>query len=138
LSSLGESELFNIVPRRNVMRVWIMLGVGALMLATAVVPSGAWGATMDDVKKEMAQYPSPGWGARLVMYVPMAGSGNTLVAMTDVCLSGGRLRPIAGGGTTTDMGPWQGDTYSVQIFRRDGGGYDFYQYERKVSLPDCK
>jgi hypothetical protein len=120
------------------MRLWIMLGVGALMLATVVLPSGAWGATMNDVKKEMAQNPTPWWGTRLVMYIPMVGSGNTLVAMPDLCLSGGTLRPIAGGATTADLGPWKGNTYTVQIFMRDGGGYDIFQYSREVTLPDCK
>jgi hypothetical protein len=115
--------------------MWMVLGFGALMLATAVLPSGAWGATMDDVKKEMAENPTPWWGTRLVMYVPMVGKDETLMSMADMCLSGGRLRAIAGG---ADEGPWQGNTYTVQIFMRDGGGYDIYQYERKVTLPDCK
>jgi hypothetical protein len=119
--------------------MWIMLGIGALMLGTAVLPSGAWGATMDDVKKEMAETARPFWGERPVMYVPMVGSGNTLVAMTSLCVSGGRLRPIAGGATVTDLGPApQDNQYSIQIFSRDGGGYDIYQYERKVTLPNCK
>jgi hypothetical protein len=119
------------------MRVWIMLGIGALMLATAVWPSGAWGATLDDVRKEMAENPTPWHGTRLLMYVPMVGSGNTLVAMTNLCVSGGRLRPIDG--ANVDVGPAPKDNqYLVHIVMRDGGGYDIYQYERMVTLPNCK
>jgi len=119
------------------MRVWIMLGIGALMLATAVWPSGAWGATLDDVRKEMAENATPWHGTRLLLYVPMAGSGNTLVAMTNLCVSGGRLRPIDG--ANVDVGPAPKDNqYLVHIVMRDGGGYDIYQYERMVTLPNCK
>ena len=121
------------------MRVWIKISVGALMLTATVLPSGAWGATMDDVRKEMAEKARPFWGERPVMYVPMVGPDNTLVAMTSLCVSGGRLRPIAEGATVTDLGPApQDNQYSIQIFSRDGGGYDIYQYERKVTLPACK
>ena len=118
------------------MRVWIMMGVGALMLATAVVPSGAWGATMDDVRQEMVQNKTPWWGTRLVMYVPMAGPENRMMPMSELCVSGGKLHPMAA--TTVDMGPSQGGQYSILVFMRDGGGYDIYQYERKVSVPECK
>jgi hypothetical protein len=117
------------------MRVWIMMGVGALMLATAVLPSGVWGITMDELKQEMAQNKTPWWGTRLVMYVPMVGPDNKLMPITELCVSGGRLHPMAA--TATDMGPAQ-DQYSVVIHMRDGGGYDIYQYERKVSVPECK
>ncbi len=123
------------------MRVWMMLGVGALMLATVVLPSGAWGATIEDVRSEMAKTPLPiwGWGTRLVLYVPMAGSGNTLVAMPDLCVSGGRLRPIAAGAAGMDVGPApQDNQYVAQIVMRDSGGYDIHWYVRKVTLPDCK
>lgn len=124
------------------MRVWIMLGIGALMLVTVIVPGPAWGATMDDVRKEMASNPSPFWGTRLVMYVPMDQSGvagNMAMFMTELCAAGGRLRPMGAGAADTDMGPVpEGKEYSVQIFMRDGGGYDIWQYSRKVTIPDCK
>jgi hypothetical protein len=120
-------------------RVWTLLRVGALMLATVVLPSGVWGATMDDVKREMAKSPSPWHGTRLLMYVPLAGSGNTLVSMSDLCVSGGRLRRIADGATGIDVGPApQDNQYLVHIVMRDGGGYDIYQYEQMVTLPSCK
>lgn len=119
------------------MRLSVMFGVGALLLAAVVLPCGAWGATMDDVKSEMAKNPSPWHGTRLLMYVPMAGSGNMLVAMSDLCVSGGRLRPTDG--RNIDVGPApQDNQYLVHIVMRDGGGYDVYQYQRKVTLPDCK
>jgi len=124
------------------MRVWMMLGVGALLLAAVTVPCGAWGATIDDVKKEMAQNPSPWWGTRLVMYVPMdpvGVSGQMHMSMTELCAAGGRLRPMSEGAAGTDWGPVpEGKEYTVQIFMRDGGGYDIWQYSRKVSVPDCK
>jgi hypothetical protein len=114
-----------------------MLGVGALLLAAVVAPSGVWSATMADVKDEMTKNPSPFWGTRLVMFVPMAGSSNTLVSMANLCVSGGRLRPIDG--RNMDVGPAPpGNQYSVRVTMRDGGGYDIDQYERKVTLPDCK
>jgi hypothetical protein len=142
LSSLGHSEFFNIVLRRNAMRVWMMLGIGALVLFSAVVPSGVWGATMDDVKKEMADNPSRFWGTRLVMYVPMdpmGVSGQMHMPMSELCAAGGRLRPMSEGAAGADFGPLpEGKEYTVQIFMRDGGGYDTWQYSRKVTVPDCK
>jgi hypothetical protein len=52
-------------------------------------------------------------------------------------VSGGRLRPIDG--RNIDVGPApQGNQYLVHIVMRDGGGYDIYQYQRTVTLPDCK
>ena len=38
-----------------------------------------------------------------------------------------------------DMRPVRhANQYPLQIFLRDGGVHDIFQYERKVSLPDCK
>jgi len=126
------------------MRVWVMLGVGALMIATVVLPSGVWGATMtiDEVKKEMAEQHIPFEMSRLVMFVPMdqsGVSGHIHIPMTELCASGGRLRPIGESATGIDMGPVPpGNQYSVQIFVRDYGGYDMFLYTRQVSIPDCK
>lgn len=124
------------------MRVWMMLGIGALLLISAIVPSGVLGATIEDVRKEMAANPTPFWGTRLVMYVPMdqsGMSGNMHMPMTELCASSGKLYPIAEGAKGTDMGPVpSGNEYTVQIFMRDGGGYDIWQYSRKVTIPDCK
>ena len=54
-------------------------------------------------------------------------------------VTGGGLCPIGEGATTTDMGSIpQGNEYTVQIFMRDGGGYDTWQYSRKVTIPNCK
>ena len=119
------------------MRVWMMVGFGALLLISAVAPSGVWGATIEDVRKEMAENPTMWHGTRLLMYVPMVGSSNTLVAMTSLCVSGGRLRPIDG--ANVDVGPDPKDNqYMFHIVMRDGGGYDIYQYQRMVTLPNCK
>ena len=121
------------------MRMWMMVCVGALMLVSVVLPSGAWGATMDDVKNEMAQDPLPIGQMSRVMFVPMAVYGNTHMPYTNLCVSGGRLHPIAGGATDTDMGPVPpGNQYSVLFVLKDFGGYDIFEHERKVSLPDCK
>ena len=124
------------------MRLWIMLGVAALMLVTVASPSGAWGATIEDVRKEMADNPSRDWGTRLLMFVPMDQSGVSgimHIPMTELCAASGRLRPIGQGAAGMDMGPVpEGKEYTVQIFMRDGGGYDTWQYSRKVTVPDCK
>jgi hypothetical protein len=124
------------------MRVWIMLGVGALMLASAVLPSGALGATIEDVRKEMAQTPSPFWGTRLSMRVPMdpiGVAGNVNMPMTELCASGGRLRPMSEGAAGTDWGPVpEGKEYTVQVYLRNAIGDELFLYERKVTLPDCK
>ena len=120
------------------MRSWIMLGVGLLLLFTVAVPSGTRGATMDDLKDEMAKDPLVREGKRYVMYVPMMFFNGMHMSAANLCVSGGRLRPIEGV-TGTDMGPApQGNQYSVLVFARDGGGYDTFQYERKVTWPDCK
>jgi len=121
------------------MRMWIMLGVGALMLVTVVFPSGAWGASLDDVKTEMGQTAAPSWGSRISMRVPMVGSGVTLVSMPDACASGGRLRPISGGAAVSDFGPVPpGNQYSVLVCYRNAIGDETFLFERKVTLPDCK
>jgi hypothetical protein len=119
-----------------------MSGIGALLLISAVVPSGVWGATIEDVRKEMADNPTRYWGTRLVMYVPMdpmGVSGQMHMPMTELCAAGGRLRPMSEGVAGADFGPVpDGKEYTVQIFMRDGGGYDTWQYSRKVTVPDCK
>ena len=90
----------------------------------------------------MAENPSPYWGTRLLMFVPMEPmgmSGQMHMPMTELCASGGRLRPISEDAKGMDMGPVPaGNEYTVQIFMRDGGGYDIWKYSRKVSVPDCK
>jgi hypothetical protein len=121
------------------MRMWFVLVVSALMLISAAWTNGAQGATMDDVKSEMAQNPWRHEAKRYVMYVPMAFYGGMHVSFADLCVSGGRLRPTRDGGAVTDMGPApQGNQYSVLIFLRDQGGYDELLYERDVTLPVCK
>ncbi len=126
-------------PKEDAMRSWMMLGIGALMLVAAVLPGGAWGATIGDVQKEMGEVQAPFHGSKLVMYVPMVVYGNVHMPLTDVCVSDDRLRPLPGESTVTDMGPVKaGNQYSVQIFLRDRVGNDIYQYERKISIPDCK
>lgn len=124
------------------MRVWIMLGVGALMLASAVLPSGALGATIEDVRNEMAQTPTPYAGTRLSMRVPMdpiAVAGNVHMPWTELCASGGRLRPIGEAAAGTDWGPVpEGKEYAVQVYLRNAVGDELFLYERKVSIPDCK
>jgi hypothetical protein len=116
-----------------------MLGVVAFMLTALVVPGGAWGATLDDVRAEMAKSPSPFWGTRLSLRVPMVGSGIPLVSLADVCVSGGRLRPTGGSAATIDVGPVSpGNQYGVQVFLRDAVANEMFLYERKVALPDCK
>jgi hypothetical protein len=122
--------------------MWIMLGVGALMLASVVLSGGALGATIEDVRKEMADNPSPYWGTRLLIFIPLEPSGvsgSMQMPMTELCASGGRLRPISESAKDIDMGPVPpGNEYTVQIFMRDGGGYDIWQYSRKVTIPNCK
>jgi hypothetical protein len=125
--------------KEDAMRLWIMLGVGALMFVFVVFPSGAWGATMDDVKTEMGQMSTFSWGSRISMRVHMMGSGVTLVSMTDLCVSGGRLRPMGGSAAAIDMGPVPpGNQYPVQVYHRNAIGDETFLFERKVSLPDCK
>ena len=123
------------------MRACIMLGVGALMLATVALPSGARGATMDDVKSEMEKTFTP-VGTRLEMRVPMVVSGAMHMSITDLCVSGGVLRSTGGGAPTIDMGPVRpGNQYSVLVVRRfplSATGDEIFLYERRVSLPECK
>jgi hypothetical protein len=124
------------------MRFWMMLGVGALMLAAVAVPSGVWGGTIADVNKEMADNAPKSWGDRLVMFVPMdqsGVSGTMAMPFTDLCASGGRLRPINQSAAGIDMGPLpEGNEYTVMIFLRNAAGIDFFKYARKVSVPNCQ
>ena len=128
------------------MRVWIMLGVGALMLADVVLPSGVWGATIDDVKAEMAKMSTPP-GTRLELRIPREIEENARMPIDQLCVSGGRLRPIGGGPAgplkaPADLGPVKpGNQYSVTIVEKSTGsatGDEKIVAERTVSIPDCK
>ena len=133
------------------MRISIMLGVGALLLAAVVLPSGVWGATIDDVKAEMAKMSTPP-GTRLELRVPREDHENIRMPIDQLCVSGGRLRPIQsvpahpitslGSTPITDMGPVKpGNQYSVWIIARSiisATGDEKFLAERTVSIPDCK
>ena len=129
--------------KEDAMRTWIMLGVGALMFATVVLPSGVWGATIEEVQADMAKrVAQPNvWGGKLFMGVPFHQSVHTahITSMKDVCASAGGLRLISEGAAGTDLGPVpEGKEYTVYIFMRDTKGYDLWQYSQNVSIPDCK
>ena len=124
------------------MRLWMMLGIGALMLVTAVLPSGAWGATIDDVKAEMKKMPNPP-GGRLELRIPREDYGKKRMPIDQLCVSGGRLRPIKGSGSEaiTDMGPVRSSNkYQVQIVEKfpSQTGDEKIRATRTVSIPDCK
>ena len=132
--------------KEDAMRMWIMLGAGALMLAAVVLPSGVWGATIDDVKAEMAKMSSPP-GTRLDLRIPREIEENARMPIDQLCVSGGRLRPIGGGPAgavpgPTDLGPVRpGNQYSVAIVQKSTGsatGDEKMVAERIVSIPDCK
>jgi hypothetical protein len=133
--------------KEDAMRMWIMLGVGALMFTTVVLPSGAWGATIADVKAEMAKMPKPQEG-KLELKIPREAFGSKRMPIDQLCVSGGRLRPIKGSGSEaiTDMGPVRpGNQYQVVIVntRPSISGATFkgdskILAERTVSIPDCK
>jgi len=124
------------------MRVSIMLGVGALMLAAVVLPSGVWGATIDDVKAEM-QKMTPTAGGRLELRIPREDYGKKRMPIDQLCVSGGRLRPISTSGSTaiTDMGPVRSSKkYRVTIVEKmsSATGDEKIRATRTVSIPDCK
>ncbi len=133
------------------MRLSIMLGVGALLLAAVVLTGGAWGATIDDVKAEMQKMTSPP-GTRLELRVPREAYENIRMPIDHLCVSGGRLRPIQsvpahpitslGSTPITDMGPVKpGNQYAVWIVERNitsATGDEKFVAERTVSIPDCK
>ena len=129
-------------PKEDVMRVWTMLGVGALMLAAVVLPSGVWGASIDDVKAEM-QKMTPNSGGKLELRIPRAAFGKTRMPIDDLCVSSGRLRPIkeSGSDKITDMGPVRSDNkYRVTIVEKlpSATGDEKIRATRTVSIPDCK
>ncbi len=124
------------------MRFWMMLGVGALMLAALVLPGGVWGATIDDVKAEMKKMtPSP--GGKLELRIPREDYGKRRMPIDQLCVSGGRLRPIKGSGSEaiTDMGPVRSSNkYRVTIVEKfaSATGDEKIRATRTVSIPDCK
>ena len=126
------------------MRMWMMLGVGALMLAAVALPSGVWAATIDDVKAEMQKMPIPPGGGRLELRIPREDYETTRMPIDQLCVSNGRLRPTSTSGSlsTTDMGPVRpGNQYSVWIVQKlptSATGEETMVAERKVSIPDCK
>ncbi len=129
-------------PKEDVMRVWMMLGIGALMLAAIVLPSGVWGATVDDVKAEM-QKMTPTSGGKLELRIPREIYGKTRMPIDQLCVSGGRLRPIKGSGSEaiTDMGPVRSSKkYRVTIVEKlsSATGDEKIRATRTVSIPDCK
>ncbi len=125
------------------MRVWIMLGVGALMLVAVVLPSGVWGATVDDVKAEMQKMTPTVPGGKLELRIPREIYGKNRMPIDQLCVSGGRLRPISTSGSTaiTDMGPVRSSKkYRVSIVEKiaSATGDEKVRATRTVSIPDCK
>ena len=122
------------------MRVWIVLGVGALMVAAIVLPGGVWGATIDDVAAEVAKETRTlQYNGRLVMLVPMEDNGIVHMPITELCVAGGKLRPIRKDVAPIDMGPAApGNQYTVRVMLRNAIGDEQFLYSRQVSIPDCK
>jgi hypothetical protein len=119
-----------------------MLGVGALMLAAVVLPSGVWGATIEDVKAEMQKMPSPK-GGRLELRIPRQAYGKMRMPIDQLCVADGRLRPIKSSDSKaiTDMGPVRpSNQYQVQIVEKfpSATGEEKIRATRVVSIPDCK
>jgi len=124
------------------MRFWMMLGVGALMLTAVVLPGGVWGATIDDVKAEM-QKMTPASGGKLELRIPREDYAKNRMPIDQLCVSGGRLRPISTSGSekVTDMGPVRsGNKYRVTIVEKlpSATGDEKIRATRTVSIPDCK
>ena len=124
------------------MRLWIMLGVGVLMVAAVVLPSGVWGATIADVKAEMEKMPKPEEG-RYELRIPREDYEKNRMPIDQLCVSGGRLRPISRSGSEkiTDMGPVRsGNKYRVTIVEKlpSATGDEKIRATRTVSIPDCK
>ena len=119
------------------MRMWMMLGVGALMLVSVVLPSGAWGASLEDVRKEMANSHMP-FQMKPTVWVPLYGSGATAVSWADLCISGDRLRRQGVEGPSADVGKVPADKqYDVLVYATNYGD-TVIAYHRDVTLPDCK
>lgn len=124
------------------MQARIMIGVSALMLAAVVLPSGVWGATIDDVKAEMKKMPNPP-GGKLELRIPREDYGKMRMPIDQLCVSGGRLRPIhtSGSKAVTDMGPVRSSNkYRVTIVEKfaSSTGEEKIRATRTVSIPDCK
>ena len=121
------------------MRMWMILGVGALMLVSIILPSGAWGATIDEVRSEMTQafMPFP-MAMKPSLWVPLYGSGQTAVAWTDLCVSGDKLRRQNVEGASGEVGKAPADKqFSVLVYGNSYGD-TLILYHRQVSLPECK
>ena len=124
------------------MRFWMILCVSALMLAAVVLPSGVWGATIDDVKAEM-QKMKPTSGGKLELRIPREDYGKERMPIDQLCVSGGRLRPISTSGSTAvkDMGPVRSSKkYRVTIVEKlaSSTGDEKVRATRTVSIPNCK
>ena len=121
------------------MRMWMMLGVGALMLISVVLPGGAWGATIEEVRAEMAQAQMPAAMAmKPTLWVPLYGMGQTAVSWTDLCVSGDKLRRQNVNGESGEVGNAPANKqYSVLVFGNSQGD-TMILYQRQVSLPECK
>jgi hypothetical protein len=120
-----------------------MIGVGALMLAAVVLPSGVWGATIDDVRAEMKGMSPSTPGGTLDLRIPREKFGKTRMNIDQLCVSGGRLRPIEGSGSDAvkDMGPAKaGKKYQVTIVEKikSATGDEKIRGSRMVTIPDCK
>jgi hypothetical protein len=127
------------------MQARIMIGAGALMLAAVVLPSGVWGATMtiDEVRAEVKEMSPSVPGGKLELRFPREIHGKTRMPINQLCVSGGRLRPIKGSGSDAvkDMGPVKaGKTYQVTIVEKisSATGDEKIRGSRLVTIPDCK
>lgn len=124
------------------MRFRILVMTGVLFLVGLMWVGGGWATTFEEMGEEMKTIPMPGrtW---LDMYfrTPMVFSGTTGMLVTELCVAGGRLRPIDPSKAGVDMGKAPpGNQYSISMYKRfmSEVGDHVILYERMVELPACK
>jgi hypothetical protein len=121
-----------------VMRTWMMLGVGALMLIAMAVPGGVWGASLEDVYAETAKMGPPHLG-KMEVWVPLVMWQGKAVSLADLCVSGSSVRRKGGADPGSDMGKMApGNEYDVLIVHRNPIGDLTVQSVRHVSLSNCQ
>ena len=120
------------------MRAWIMMGVGAIVLASLPLTGGAWGASMEEIGKEMttaARRPM----SRIAVWAPQVFSESKGVQVTDLCVSGDSLRTKGGSEPGRDMGKVAaGNAYRILVVSYDPVGDMTILYSREMSLPKCQ
>ncbi len=121
----------------NAMKAKAVLAICAVIVF-AIAVSGAWGASLDDVRNEASTHHKPVDMYRTSIWVPLYGSGQTAIPYNELCVSGDKVRRVNADGTSVELGqaPVKKD-YTVLV-NANNYGDQIIIHQQQVDMPACK